>query len=51
MIAMRLSQDNDDEQLVIGIAGLTDHLRDHRDSYLDILRDEIGRYVENRRQM
>jgi len=50
MIAMRLSQDSDDEQLVIGIAGLTDHLREHRDSYLAALREEIGRYVENRKQ-
>ncbi len=51
MIAMRLSQVNDEEQLVIGIAGLTGHLRENRDSYLATLRDEIGRYVANRGQL
>lgn len=51
MIAMRLSQSIDEEPLVIGIAGLTGHLREHQDGYLAILREEIGQYLLDRRQL
>jgi DNA-binding IclR family transcriptional regulator len=46
MIAMRLPQVNDEERLVIGLPGITDNLRENRDLYLDILKEETGNYTE-----
>jgi len=48
MIAVRLPQVGDEEQLVIGVAGITKDLRENRDSYLTILREEIAHYVAQR---
>ena len=44
MIAMRLPRVNDEEQLAIGMAGITGDLRENRDTYLAVLREEIARY-------
>lgn len=49
MIAMRLPQVNDEEPLVIGMAGITGDLRENRDTYLSVLREEIARYLAERR--
>ena len=48
MIAMRLPQLNDEEHLVIGMAGITDDLRENRDNYLAILHEEIVAYDTGR---
>ncbi|GAA0317315.1 hypothetical protein GCM10009087_29620 [Sphingomonas oligophenolica] len=49
MIAMRLPQVNNEEQLVVGVPGLSDNLRENRDTYLAVLREETARYIEWRR--
>jgi DNA-binding IclR family transcriptional regulator len=46
MIAMRLPQLNEEERLVIGLPGITDNLRENRDLYLDILKEETAHYSE-----
>lgn len=46
MIAMRLPQVNSEEQLVVGLPGLTDNLRSNFGTYLDVLREETARYSE-----
>ena len=46
MIAMRLPQINGEEQLVVGVPGITGELRENCDDYLAILREETTRYME-----
>jgi len=48
MIAMRLPHVDEEEELVVGIAGITKDLIDNRDAYLEILREEIKRYIDAR---
>ena len=42
MIAMRLPLLDNNEQLVIGLAGLTHDLRENIDRYLNVLREEVA---------
>jgi len=49
MIAMRLPQVDTEEQLVVGVPGVTDNLRANLDIYLNVLREETARYIEWRR--
>jgi len=49
MIATRLPQMNDEEQLVVGVPGITKDLIDNRDFYLEVLHEEIKRYSEGRK--
>jgi DNA-binding IclR family transcriptional regulator len=46
MIAMRLPQINGEEQLVVGVPGITGELRENCDDYLAIMREETTRYME-----
>lgn len=46
MIAMSLPRMNDEEPLVIGLPGITSDLKKNLHQYLDIIREEIGRYAE-----
>lgn len=48
MVAMRLPQIGEEESLVVGIPSMTADLRENRDRYLEILREEIHRYSESR---
>jgi len=49
MIAMRLPKAANEEQLVVGVPGVTESLRANQDRYLDVLREETARYTEWRR--
>jgi len=46
MIAMRLPKVANEEQLVVGLPGLTEHLKANQEAYLDVLREETARYLE-----
>jgi len=46
MIAMRLPQINGEEQLVVGVPGITKELRENCADYLAIMREETARYME-----
>lgn len=49
MIAMRLPQVDNEEKLVVGVPGASDNLRQNRETYLAVLREETERYLEWRR--
>ncbi|MCP1472398.1 DNA-binding IclR family transcriptional regulator [Sphingobium sp. OAS761] len=46
MIAMQLPQLDSEEQLVLGLPGLTENLRANLDTYLNVLREETARFIE-----
>lgn len=48
MIAMRLPPLENEEHLVVGIAGSTDVLRENLDSYLNSLREEVAFHIAGR---